>query len=64
MTRKEHSKKKVEPKWLHSGAIFMSTGWPPFLKVCNLIIKEKMAPPLKSGTVFPKGSTVEPIFFQ
>ncbi len=26
------SKKQVEPKWLHSGAIFMSTGWPPFRK--------------------------------
>ena len=25
-----HWKKKVEPKWFHSGAIFMSTGWPPF----------------------------------
>ncbi len=20
----------MEPKWLHSGAVFMSTGWPPF----------------------------------
>ncbi len=25
-----HWKKKVEPKWLYSGAISMSTGWPPF----------------------------------
>ncbi len=23
-------RKKVEPKWHLSGAIFMSTGWPPF----------------------------------
>ncbi len=28
--KETHWKKKVEPKQLQGGAIFMSTGWPPF----------------------------------
>ncbi len=68
-----HWKKKVEPKRLQGGAIFMSTGWPPFRYrfsttlqsgtvfyhfgqrhrfFSNMIIKEKMAPLLKSAAVF------------
>ena len=50
-----HWKKKVEPKRLQGGTIFMSTGWPLFR---YMIIKEKMAPLLKSGAI------LAPLFFQ
>ncbi len=45
----------------------MSTGWPPFryrfsTTFSNMIIKEKMAPLLKSGAVFQNGSRVEPFW--
>ena len=41
------------------GAVFMSTGWPPFR---YMIIKEKTAPLFKSGAVFQNGSRVEPFW--
>ena len=40
-----------------SGAVFISTGWPPF-RYC-FSIKEKMAQLLKGGAIFQNGSRVE-----
>ncbi len=40
----EHWKRKVEPKWLQGGAVFMSTGWPPF--------RYRFSTTLQSGTIF------------
>ena len=39
-----HWKKKVEPKRLQGGAVFMSTGWPPF--------RYRFSTTFQSGTVF------------
>ena len=51
-------KKKVEPKRLQGGSIFMSTGWPPF-RYC-------VSTTLQSGTVYPKwlqgGAILAPLF--
>ncbi len=39
-----HCKKKVEPKWLQGGAVFMSPGWPPFRYRFNVEPFSKTAP--------------------
>ena len=51
-----HWKKKVEPKGLHGGAVFMSTGWSPF--------RYRFSTTLQSGTVFyqKKVDKVVPFF--
>ena len=40
----KHTLKKVEPKRIQGGAVFMSTGWPPF--------RYRFSTTLQSGTVF------------